>query len=295
MKHSLKTALTAAVFAAALSISSAETEAAALIAFSPASQRIAAVLYGPQPIDGDLDLNWVLDARDMTRMKRILLAQMEDSSDASVRIPPFFGEVTAGSADVRRLRNLLTGMNAPVEFDIRIRWVPYLSTEVPESAEERQALEAQAKEKQDADCSYYLLATNEKGENVNLRWESALANYLSPNYDSSNIIPVSFKETPDADHPERSTLHVRLDLYRLTENEDFVDWSDFSAIDLTEREPNEGDIQLDLALCSRLVQRDGSVQVYDKCEVEYDILTGKVLVHESLTPEQQFSDFADAE
>lgn len=295
MKHSMKTALTAAAFAAALSISSAETAAAAQIAFSPASQRAAAMLYGPPPVDYDMDENWNLDARDMSRMKRILLEQMEESSDARARFYPYFGEDSAGSADVRRLRNLLTGMNAPVEFDIRIRWVPYLSTEVPESAEERQALEAQAKEKQDADCFYYFSATNEKGENVNLRCGSTLGNCVIPKYESSNIIPVSFKETPDADHPERTTLHVRLDLRRMTEYEEGMYLSDSSVLDLIKREPNEGDIQLDLALCSRLVQRDGSVQVYDKCEVEYDILTGKVLVHESLTPEQQFSDFADAE
>ena len=82
MKHNRKTALTAAVFAAAIGVSitgsiPAEAETAQYLAAT--DQRTMQILYGPGPniereIDGDINADRVLDARDLTLMKQKLLS-----------------------------------------------------------------------------------------------------------------------------------------------------------------------------------------------------------------------------
>ena len=75
MKRTKQTMLTAAVFAAALGLSSSGTAVSAALTFTPESQRTAAVLYGPPTPRGDIDQNWYLDARDLTLMKRHALGE----------------------------------------------------------------------------------------------------------------------------------------------------------------------------------------------------------------------------
>ena len=289
MKRTKQTMLTAAVFAAALGLSSSGTAVSAALTFSPDSQRTAAVLYGPPPLRGDIDENRYLDARDLTLMKRYHLMRRQDSSYQPDYLYPYRMDGNmeiAGTSDVRMLRNRLTGSSDPVKFEIRVKWVPYLSTEVPDSEEERLALEKRAKEIADLDDHYYAYAWNEKGEDVYLKIP-AYFTYLQEN---DFYFPVSFTSVPDADHPERTTLHVQMYFRKLTEEEATLVSDSYSRSDLElpDREPSAEDITIDLELCSRLEKEDGSVQLYDKCEVEYDVLTGKYLVHDCLPPEEWF-------
>ena len=296
MKHSKRTALTAAVFAAALSMSSAADAASALTAFSPESQQISAVLYGPPPVSGDMDDNRTLDARDLTLMKRFLLVWERDNSAVRpdwVRSYIEMDEDIGGTSAPRKLRNQLTGLQEPISFRILLNFVPYLSTEQPESDDVCQELMTRARELfNQTEILYYPYVWNENGEDVFLDNRPWMYHW---GVGADTVLPISFTSLPDADNPERTTLHVSLYYRKLSPEEIGIfalsnpnhPYSRRDVI-LPEREPQNDDFRLDLDLCARIVKEDGTVQLFDKCEVEYDVLTGKYLVHDSMTPEQSF-------
>ena len=286
MKRTKQTALTAAVFAAALGISQAGSTASAAVDFSPESQQIAAVLYGPPPLVGDIDENRCIDARDLTLMKQYLLKLKQDSSYMPEKLYLYnMDDSLTGSADARILRNRITCMSEPVEYQLCVKWVPYLSSEIPERGEERQALEQRAQKLYGTEDYFYPNAYSETGEDIILS-KSAYLTY--PSADNYDIFHIRYSAVPDAEIPNRTTLRVHLYFRRLTEEEHEHSFNSFSrsTVGLPEREPDQNDIQFDLDLISRREQPDGTVQLYDKCIVEYDILTGACLVHDPLTPEQ---------
>lgn len=292
MKKNVKTAITAAIFAAAVGVSPAESPVFAVTSFSPESQLAAYTTYGPAPVGGDADGNRLLDARDLTLLKRFLIRRKEDSSYIPENYGSyFFDENIAGSSDARTLRNILTGLKEPVSFQIEYRPVAWLSSEKPESEEACLALQQQARElyRQNGDVYYYPYAQNEKGEDVFLDQKAWLHAMVYP---SRDYITVSFTAVPDPDHPERTTLRIRLHFRYLTPEESQA-LSERGVrlrenVHLPESPEPDKDIVLELELTSRLVQPDGSVQYYDKCILEYDILTGKYAILDTLTPEQEF-------
>ena len=293
MKRTKQAQLTAALFAAALGISSAGStvsaaDLASFAAFSPDGQRIAAVLYGPPPISGDVDGNRILDARDLTLMKRYMIAQREGTPLTRYEYAYYaMDEYIGGTANTRTLLNMLTGMQEPVSFTFTIHWVPYLSTEVPETEEERLALKKQAEEQCNGvdDLSfYYSTVQNDKGEDI-LLWNTLRLDspYVSDaDYDMTKP-PVSFTAVPDAEHPERTTIRakIRLRLLSQEEYERVIKCYERSQVQLEDREPSDEDYEIEVEALSRIVKEDGTVQYFNTCEVEYDVLTGRILVHDS--------------
>ena len=159
MKKTTKTALTAAIFAAALGVSAgsslpAEAEMQRYLAAT--DQRTMQILYGPGPDynphkTGDISDDLVLDARDLTLMKRDLLSSSPPQMSAANRHYDFRSDSVINGTDARALMQYLTGAEEdsmhPVEFTVYFRPVPYLSDSVPESEAERKALEEAGEDK----------------------------------------------------------------------------------------------------------------------------------------------------
>ena len=137
MKHSKQTRITAALFAAAISTAVGGNPASA--AFSPEDQQIAAVLYGPPPVMdkvGDLDKNNILDARDVTLMKRELMFSRDDADVMQLRhlafgqadysgVKDFNNDQKFSKADVRAMLNRMTDAELPTTFNLFVYPVAY--------------------------------------------------------------------------------------------------------------------------------------------------------------------------
>ena len=152
MKHSKQTRMTAALFAAAISTAVGGNSAEA--AFSPADQQIAAVLYGPPPVmdkAGDLDKNNILDARDVTLMKRELMFSRDDADVMLLRhltigqadysgVKDFNSDRHFSKADVRAMLNRMTDAELPASFTMFVYPVAYDSAAAKElfTADEKQ-------------------------------------------------------------------------------------------------------------------------------------------------------------
>ncbi|MBR3448755.1 MAG: hypothetical protein IKH27_13230 [Oscillospiraceae bacterium] len=303
MKRTKQTALTAAVFAAAIGISSAgstDFAAAAAIAFSPESQQIAATVYGPPPIsafgDGNGDKN--IDARDLTLLKRRLLTQERRTGEPRILHEHYSPNYTAAfnpkamdfdqngilnPGDVRELRNRLTGQQEPTAFFVRFLPVPYFSDEVPESDEEKDALLNRASELANESC-YNVFITYRGSANPEIpsgQFGMALHSLQAIGFN------LDFSAAPDPDNPNRTVGHATLLLQHRAED-DFGQLGILDEIPMPQTQ-QEGDIRLDLEYVTREILEDGTVKYYDKLEVEYNMLTGEVRIGTPIAQDAEIS------
>ena len=304
MKHTIQTALTAAVFAASLGISSAGSTASALTAFSPESQQTAAVLYGPAPIKSDLDYNRMLDARDLTLLKRLLMTDNYPETDYPVFVRhldatnedySFNADSNADNkilpSDVRMLRNELTGSTEPTSFHVTILPVPYLSSNQPESAEERQALREKAEALTEREyCAYSFFAGYyESMKMMHNAGEADLPQYgmiTRLTLDEPLEFELDYSRAIDDDYPQK-TCYATVFLQYLSEGTEFP-VSIGNSVRMP-KEQHENDIRFDFSYCTYKGWEDGSCRLFDKMLVEYDILTGETEVLQFLSPDQNIT------
>lgn len=300
MKRTKQTALTAAVFAAALGISQAGSTASAAVDFSPESQQIAAVLYGPPPITafGDGDGNKKVDARDLTLLKQRLLTQSSGTGEPLIRHEHYSPNYTVAfnpkamdfdlnnildPGDVRELRNRLTGQQEPTSVLVKFLPVPYFSDEVPESTEEKEALLARA-DALDDEYGYNIIIMNSGSANPEIPF-GQFGQRLS--ILQAIRFKLDFSAAPDPDHPDCTVGKATVLMRRMSED----DYGMLGILDdiSMPQDHQEGDIRFDLEYITRKVQEDGTVRYYDKMEVEYNVLTGEIRVSKPIPQDEEIS------
>lgn len=155
MRKTKQTALTAAVFAAAIGISGGGSIASAAETgryLTETGAGIMQVLYGPAPIEqqtisGDVNMDKMLDAKDLTLIKREALG-LQEEFDLKFQL---VDDDEWDGADARALVQKLTGEwdrpNRPYVFWLTLRPVAYFPEDEPEDAEQRDALITAAQEK----------------------------------------------------------------------------------------------------------------------------------------------------
>ena len=292
MKHTRHTAITAAIFAAALSTSSASGTAFA--AFSPESQQIAAVLYGPPPVQGDLNHDFSVDARDITLLKQYLMkndpetgstriAQFTSEQDGYRYDADFTGDHRISQSDVRAMLNHTICDTRPTSFHADLCMLAYLSSDTLTESEQKKRVE-------DA----YMLLRSHYRVTVRSDSEEWVAynniNYLEIGYYLSFRLPQSF-ENPKA--PGESTVRKATILFeRIPQGDEDLIIPDA---------PDSFEIELNY-VTSRM-NEDGSLSYYDKCLVECDVVEGRSactdicvvdeLFEEPETLDQQFEIYCD--
>lgn len=284
MKRTKQTALTAAVFAAALGVSQTGSTVSAVTDFSPESQQTAAVLYGPPPITvyGDGDGNNITDARDLTLLKRRLIKEISRTKGTRILHEHYAPNYSAAfnpaamdldrnnfldPADVRELRNRLTGQQEPTKFTAEVWPVPFFSDEKPESPAEQEALLAQASDPDTIACyDFYVL--NSGSANAVLQTGGG---YYEMHCLSPFTLELDFSAVPDQDDPLRTSMKaavlLRADIYGLSCEDGTMP-----------QDQRDGDIRFDLDYITRKVQEDGTVRYYDKMQIEYNMLTGEIRI-----------------
>ena len=316
MKHNRKTALTAAVFATAIGVSftgsiPAEADTAQYLAAT--DQREMQILYGPGPniereIEGDINADRVLDARDLTLMKQKLLSgDTENYSQRDDFLPDFWG---FSGADARALMQHLTGElyaehKRPVEFHLYFRPVPYFADEAPETAEERQKLVQEAKHRLSRLDTYeteliryypkvsYSFAgkqhefiicpvDNKESDTEEYKWGNMLG-VVSPEWLPAEYVPNTFWDgaPEDADY-----LALRRAEFSVT--------VPFEAdLDPETDSPPDTPVQNSYSgsYVTYIQLPDGSEEYFDKILIEWNVNTGKVRMHDTLTPEQEIPEW----
>ena len=297
MRKTKQTALTAAVFAAAIGISGSGSIASAAETgryLTETGAGIMQVLYGPAPIEfrkfpGDANNDKVVDAKDLTLIKReaLGLGHGMESSFQTVDDDEWNG------ADARALVQKLTGEwdrpKRPYVFWLWFRPVAYFPEDEPEDAEQRDALITAAQEKLKTIRWDPLKIRTSSGEEERLFMEIHdyhdynAAKEMILNYDyyvelTDGFAPNDYDgddEDPDGDAmPKAENCHRTIIDYSYTaesrQDDDppapvQLERSGGSFSFLTyEQDPEKGDVY------------------YDKCLVEWDVNTGKIKVHDPL-------------
>ena len=324
MKKSAKTAMTAAVFAAALGISAGGTVPADAASYLAATdQRTMQILYGPgpdfvPPPDGDANGDKLLDARDLTLIKQRLLSLKYGElahiygGDFDFIFSAYLDDYDAyydrvlNDTDARYLARLLTGETSrymdpeeqarPLAFKVYLQPVAYLSDNVPESAEDRAALEEAAAKLLRALRSYNACLMDPAAIQPVLSNRAIFDLWL--NRPSELLIPDGFQ-------PQNSGVEEDGARYLPVECR-FGFWAPGDPVPTGEftddGEPiyaasNDDDWITDSTLkfrvCAFRSDPDAGGIYYDKCVVEWDVNTGKILVHDSLTKEQALPEFGN--
>ena len=265
MKRSKQAALTAAVFAAAIGSASAGSTASALTAFSPESQQIAAVLYGPPPVQGDIDTNRKLDARDITMLKRHLMKTDSETGKTQIAHIAYYetdyqsnwdfdSDRVLDKSDVSSMINHLTGNALPVRFTAYVYPLAYLPDSTLTEDEQKKLLR-----KADRLLPGPYRITVRCGDS---EWTQDTEAYLV----LCRGIPVELfqsaeiPEEPGTEHVRKAT--VRLELNRL---------SDAYADDASDRAPFE----FEISYVTSARDADSNLILNDRCVVECDIVGKK--------------------
>ena len=296
MKKNMKTALTAAVFAAAVGVSTGSVLPAEAAYLAATDQRTMQILYGPAPNTGpdeigDINYDKVLNAKDLTLMKRTLLIKSPDELSALNERYNFYREDSLRNAsDARALMQYLTGMEAdsmyPVEFKVYFKPVPYLSDSVPETDAERHALTKAAKARLNWLADTTFRAQGKDPQNpvylhrlVDVWWDGIELNEV-------HVIGLTDGFAPNDTDPDDRPVHKSVLLAE-------VMYEDYSQCDPDETDEDDLLIpavsisKLEIPITTALYDPQRGGLYYDKCLVEWDVNTDKTLVHESLTPSQQ--------
>ncbi len=308
MKKTTKTALTAAIFAAALGVSAggsiaAEAETQSYLAAT--DQRTMQILYGPGPNynpnkTGDINGDERLDARDLTLMKRALLSRQPPELSGPTRHYNFRNDFQIDRTDARALMQHLTGAEAdsmyPVEFTVYFKAVPYLSDSIPDSEAERNALEEAAKKKLlRLQSRMFHVRGSDRQLPVILRLQPDLENGLNDTeftifLNSTYLLRLSDGFAPnnaDQAEPDGPPSHVSM----LTGEVSYLEAVEVPSSSSAETEPfityNRSDEQFSFPVLTFVSDPEKGDIYYDKCLVEWDVNTGKTLAHDSLTPDQQ--------
>lgn len=283
MKHSKQTRLTAALFAAAVSTAVGGNSAAA--AFSPEEQRIAAILYGPPPVmdkAGDLDKNSILDARDVTLLKRELMSSGNGADAMELRhltygqadysaAKDYNNDQVVSKADVRTMLNRMTGNQLPASFTALVYPVAYLSTEIPPFAEE-----ISTEEKENLvyrlscmlDSPYRITVQTDSS-----KWTEATNVYLSP----GSPVPIYLDHF--AEIPEKNNTDV-VKKALITFERIRPAATDITAPVLPER----FEIEFSYVTCAK--DATGKITYYDTGLIEYNMLAGTCTYGPKFEPNQ---------
>ena len=312
MKKDAKTAMTAAVFAAALGISAGGTVPVdAAVYLAATDQRTMQILYGPgpdfeKPVSGDLNGDKILDARDLSLIKQRLLNGTENYSYTA----DFLFDMDDDGADARALMQHLTGEadaenKRPVSFTLFFKPVPYFSDEVPEVMEERFRLTEEANlrlrrienylYRNDAPAPEFVYALTQQQEKKLLPydleseeppfWGSALERIYRMK------VPDGFAPNTFFDDGADETGVVCQHRTEITLSMPFEDQP--LVISGDSEDPDDG---LPAPMMQHSVQNysfptytryaDGHEAYFDKLLIEWNVNTGEFRMHECLTPEQ---------
>lgn len=290
VKKTAKTALTAAVFAAALGVSAAGSipaEAETQQYLAATDQHALQVLYGPgpnyqPPVAGDMNDDRVLDARDLSMMKQAIIRDSQKDYD-EYETPSYTG------ISARILTQKLTGENEnpqhPVCFTVYLKPVAYF--DAPESDEERQALEEAAQDRLGSEVTNEIFRVTDPGTGKCFRLNLSGSSYLSRSFGKCFTLELPDGFLPNAEENgaalHRSEVHwsVTFQKYGTVFVADEGDESngpvyvysphiatvkEFSANIVTFRsDPEAGDVY------------------YDKCLLEWNVNTDEIRVGPSLT------------
>lgn len=268
MKRSKQTALTAAVFAAAMGTASAGSTASALTAFSPESQKIAAVLYGPPPMYGDINDDRRLDVRDITLLKRYLLktetaAGKTMTSHISYNEADFMyywdfdSDRKLTKSDVRALLNHMTGDTLPTKFTAYVYPLAYLpDSTLTEDEQKKLLLEADKL----LPGPYRITVKNGDSE-----WTQEIAENLV----LCRYIPIElFHSAEVPEEPGAESVHqatIRFELNRQSGTDANVSSEPFA-------------FEFELSYVTGYRDEDGKAVMNDGCLVEYDLLNKKSIL-----------------
>lgn len=316
MKRTKQTALTAAVFAAAIGVSftgsiPAEADTAQYLAAT--DQREMQILYGPGPniereIEGDINADRVLDARDLTLMKRKLL--MDDTTGVVKPYNFYSADPAFNASDARALAMHLTGElyavpKRPVEFRLYFWPVPYFGDEAPDTEAEQLKLVKEAKLRLERLCldemktydlwpSVSLSAAAEK-PNTALCWQEKLfanQSLLGANYEryfDYYSIPHCFAPNEYWDEALPDAEYLSLQRAEISVTVPFE--ADF---DPETDSPPDTPVQNSYSgsYVTYIQRPDGSEEYFDKILIEWNVNTGKVRMHDTLTPEQEIPEWS---
>lgn len=310
MKRTKQTALTAAVFAAAIGISSAgSTASAASIGFSPESQQTAAVLYGPPPVQiikGDVNSDRVIDARDLTLMKRILTEDPDSHTEAF----NFYQDSSFDVSDVRVLAQHLTGeyysaQKRPVELRVYFWLVPYFEDEAPETDEAQLKLVQEAKlrlerlrlDKMDSREIWpeIKLSAAAEAPHTAFDWQRhgpVFQSSFGAEYDYSfdyYALPYYFAPNEFGDEALPDAEYLSLQRAEISVTVPFeADFDPESADDQPVVPLTKG---YNGSFLTYIQRADGSEEYYDKILIEWNVNTGEIRIYDSLTPEQSIPEW----
>lgn len=281
MKHTKQTRLTAALFAAAVSAAAGGNTASA--AFSPADQQVAMVLYGPPPVMdkvGDLDKNNILDARDVTLMKRELMFSRDDADVMQLRhlafgqadysgVKDFNNDQKFSKADVRAMLNRMTGAELPTTFNLFVYPVAYDPAEAEKLSRDEKMKRVYELNKQ-LTVPYSVTVKTDSSE-----WTEKDYVSLMPG-DPVQIRLDHFAELPNNTGVVRKAL---ITFERV--------WED-TAADEESALPDSFAFEYSYQTCSADAQ--GSVTYFDKGIIEYNLLNGTSVFGTPLKPEQDIKE-----
>ena len=311
MKRTKQTALTAAVFAAAIGVSftgsiPAEADTARYLAATDQSD--LQVLYGPGPDffqypDGDMNGDEMLDARDLSLMKQLLL--LGDRSRYT-RTINFFPDSAVNGTDARVLMYMLTGefhdpKCRPHQFRVYFRPVPFFMDETPETDAERLALvhEAECRLEQiensqsmlegTAPLATYFCERTQKdmslgeGKDAHPTWFN-IGEFTLNGHDIWLNSPDGFAPNEFRDETQDDTdircLHRTKIRIRMPFDEQFDPAAADSAVQSLVLTEFSGSFP------TYIQKTDGSEEYYDKLLLEWDVNTGRFRMHDALTVKQ---------
>lgn len=315
MKKNAKTAMTAAVFAAALGVSAGSiTPVDAAVYLAATDQRTMQILYGPgpdfeKPVSGDLNGDKILDARDLSLIKQRLLKGTENYSYTA----DFLFDTDTDGADARALMQHLTGeadaeSKRPVSFTLYFKPVPYFSDAVPEVTEERFRLTEEANlrlrrienylNRNDAPAPEFVYSPTPEQQNKKLLpydtesgeqpfWGSALEKTYRMK------VPDGFAPNTFFDDGAEETGAVCQHRTEITLSMPFEDQPLTAVISGDSEDPDDGLPAPMMSHCeyhssfpTYTRYADGHEEYFDKLLIEWNVNTGEFRMHECLTPEQ---------
>ena len=297
MKKTLQTALTAAAFAAALGMTAAGSTVSAMTEFSPESQQIAAVLYGPPPgyqppVEGDANEDRILDARDLSLMKRGIFLDDLHEGDDDYRKSKYDGR------SARLLMQRLTGEEEnpqhPIAFTVYFKPVAYFSDEAPESQEEREALERDAENRlgQTEGSERFILTDPATGKrrSVELHEPGATYTYLAPGLGKTFELSLRDGFVPNAEEDgvrlHKSLLQWSIEFAKYGESFTVMDYDGENA-SLGVAAPRSSNVkEYSADFVTFRSDPEAGDTYYDKCVVEWNVNTDELRIGKPLTMDQ---------
>ena len=319
MKRSKHAVLTAAVFAAALGASrygSLPADAVTQHYLAATDQRTMQLLYGPGSIIspnmvGDINDDKVLDARDLTLLKRELLSGPYPALLGSTQHFNVCGDSFINGTDARVLMQRLTGEENnpkhPTELIVYLMPCSFFATEEPDSKKDYAELESLAGFRlADFACAeFYVGSDGKKISAAGEEWDGAPVQWLS----LGNLITVRIPDgfvpnttvTEDGvtrrQHVSVLNMELAFDHYRYEYPSPVID-DDITPADFEPVRHYEGTDRCTLS-CPVVTFESvpGQEDVYyDKCLVEWNVNTDELRVHQSKTMEQSIDeDFREFE